>query len=60
MPLTQQLFGEAFERISIDLIGPLKETSKGYRYAVAMEDNFTKWVEAAPSIQWKQRRYAMQ
>jgi transposase InsO family protein len=48
VPLTQQLFGEAFERVSIDLIGPLKETSRGYRYAVTMEDNFTKWVEATP------------
>ena len=47
-PLTQQLFGEAFERVSIDLIGPLKETSRGFRYAVTIEDNFTKWVEAAP------------
>ena len=48
VPLTQQLFGEAFERVSIDLIGPLKETSRGYRYAVTIEDNFTKWVEAVP------------
>jgi transposase InsO family protein len=48
VPLTQQLFGEAFERVSIDLIGPLKETPRGYRYAVTMEDNFTKWVEATP------------
>ncbi|XP_064653071.1 uncharacterized protein LOC135503425 [Lineus longissimus] len=42
VPLTQQLFGEALERVSIDLIGPLKETSRGYRYAVTIEDNFTK------------------
>jgi transposase InsO family protein len=34
--------------VSIDLIGPLKETPRGYRYAVTIEDNFTKWVEAAP------------
>ena len=47
-PLTQQLFGEAFERVSIDLIGPLKRTTRGYQYVVTMEDNFTKWVEAAP------------
>ena len=47
-PLTQQLFGEAFERVSIDLIGPLKRTPRGYQYVVTMEDNFTKWVEAAP------------
>jgi transposase InsO family protein len=47
-PLTQQLFGEAFERVSIDLIGPLKVTPRGYRYVVTMEDNFTKWVEATP------------
>ncbi len=48
VPLTQQLFAEAFERVSIDLIGPLKKTSRGHVYAVTMEDNFTKWVEAAP------------
>ena len=48
VPLTQQLFGEAFERVSIDIIGPLSATSRGYRYVLTMEDNFTKWVEAAP------------
>jgi transposase InsO family protein len=48
VPLTQQLFGEAFERVSIDIIGPLRETPRGFRYALTMEDNFTKWVEAAP------------
>ncbi len=48
VPLTQQLFCEAFERISIDLIGPLPRTRRGHRFAVTMECNFTKWVEVAP------------
>ena len=48
VPLTQQLFGEAFERVSIDIIGPLRRTPRGYQYALTLEDNFTKWVEAAP------------
>ena len=48
VPLTQQLFGEAFERVSVDIIGPLKRTPRGFEYVLTMEDNFTKWVEAAP------------
>jgi hypothetical protein len=48
VPLTQQLFGEAFERVSIDIIGPLRQTVRGFAYVLTMEDNFTKWVEAAP------------
>jgi hypothetical protein len=48
VPLTQQLFGEAFERVSVDIIGLLRQTPRGFKYALTMEDNFTKWVEAAP------------
>ncbi len=42
------LFCKAFERISIDLIGPLPRTRRGCRFAVTMECNFTKWVEVGP------------
>jgi transposase InsO family protein len=48
VPLTQQLFGEAFERVCIDIVGPLRETVRGYKYVLTMEDCFTKWVEATP------------
>ncbi|XP_064639557.1 uncharacterized protein LOC135495071 [Lineus longissimus] len=48
VPLTQQLFGEAFERVSVDIIGPLRQTVRGFSCVLTMEDNFTKWVEAAP------------
>ena len=37
-----------FEIVSIDIIGPFKETKQGYKYVLVMVDMFTSWVEAAP------------
>jgi transposase InsO family protein len=37
-----------FEIVSIDIIGPFKETSNGYKHILVMVDMFTSWVEAAP------------
>ena len=37
-----------FEIVAIDIIGPFKETTQGYKYVLVMVDLFTSWVEAAP------------
>ena len=33
-------------QVGVDLIGPLKETSKGNKYIVTLTDYFSKWGEA--------------
>src|SRR5215213_199202 len=38
--------GKAFERIGIDIVGPLSITSKGNRYIIVATDYLTKWPEA--------------
>jgi hypothetical protein len=37
----------AFDRLSIDLVGPLPMTEDGNRYIVVAVDNLTRWVEAS-------------
>jgi len=37
--------GEPMERVHIDILGPLTETSAGNKYILVMVDQFTKWVE---------------
>lgn len=39
---------EAWEVIGLDLIGPLRETSRGNKYILTMTDLYTKWVVAEP------------
>ena len=34
----------------MDLIGPLPETLKGYKYIMTLTDYYTKWAEAHPII----------
>jgi transposase InsO family protein len=36
----------AFERIGVDVIGPLPKTKNGNKYIVTFTDSFTRWVEA--------------
>nr|CAG8612716.1 8966_t:CDS:1 [Entrophospora candida] len=38
--------GRAFERVGIDIVGPLSITSKGNRYIIVATDYLTKWPEA--------------
>ena len=37
---------EPFERISMDVVGPLKQTHNGNQYILVMIDSLTKWPEA--------------
>ena len=38
--------GEPFERVGMDVIGPLQRTPRGNRYILTVVDHFTKHVEA--------------
>ena len=38
--------GNPFERIAIDVIGPIKTTRAGNRFICVVMDYFTKWPEA--------------
>uniref|UniRef100_A0A8C9Y874 Gypsy retrotransposon integrase-like protein 1 n=1 Tax=Sander lucioperca TaxID=283035 RepID=A0A8C9Y874_SANLU len=40
--------GAPFERIAVDLMGPLNETERRNRYIIVVQDCFSKWVEAYP------------
>lgn len=37
-----------FERIAIDVVGPLPETEEGYKYLLTFQDDLTKFVGAIP------------
>jgi hypothetical protein len=45
-PLHSLSVSAVFERIGLDILGPLPETSAGNRYVVIFIDYLTKWVEA--------------
>ncbi|BHF62433.1 hypothetical protein SprV_0200541500 [Sparganum proliferum] len=45
-PLQPMATGFPFERVGIDVIGPLPITLTGNRYILVMVDYFTKWAEA--------------
>ena len=40
--------GEPFERVAMDIVGPLPRTERGNRYILTVVDHFTKHVEAYP------------
>jgi hypothetical protein len=48
MPLLQERAGAPFERVALDLIGPLPLSRRGKVYLLVMQDCYTKWVEMAP------------
>jgi Integrase zinc binding domain/Integrase core domain len=47
-PLHTIPVGQPFERVGIDIVGPLPVTSRGNRYIVVATDYLTKWPEAKP------------
>lgn len=47
-PMGNYIVGEPFERIEIDIFGPLPITNSGNRYVLTLCDCFTKWTEAIP------------
>ena len=48
VPLVPMPCGRPWERVGIDLIGPLPESENGSEYCLVMEDYFSKWPEAFP------------
>ena len=47
LPLVQERVGEPFERVALDLVGPLPP-SRGKKYLLVIQDCFSKWVEVIP------------
>uniref|UniRef100_A0A0A9VSQ4 Integrase catalytic domain-containing protein n=1 Tax=Lygus hesperus TaxID=30085 RepID=A0A0A9VSQ4_LYGHE len=45
--------GAPFERVAIDVVGPLPKSDKGNRFIVVVMDYFTKWPEAYPVVDQK-------
>ncbi|GBN85459.1 Transposon Ty3-I Gag-Pol polyprotein [Araneus ventricosus] len=45
---TKGRLGAPFERMALDILGPLTVTTKGNRYVLVLMDYFTKWPEAIP------------
>lgn len=50
--------GSPFERVQMDILGPLPTTTTGNRYLLVVIDCFTKWVEAFPLKNFKTRTIA--
>ena len=47
-PLLPIPVGEAFERVGVDVIGPMRPSRSGNKYIVCFTDYLTKWAEAFP------------
>uniref|UniRef100_A0A8C6M8I5 Integrase catalytic domain-containing protein n=1 Tax=Nothobranchius furzeri TaxID=105023 RepID=A0A8C6M8I5_NOTFU len=47
-PLEQSLTSRPFERIAVDILGPLPETGLRNKYIMVVGDYFSKWTEAFP------------
>ena len=42
------LMNNAFEKVALDILGPLRQTENGNQYVLVMSDYLTRWVEAFP------------
>ncbi|BHF70141.1 hypothetical protein SprV_0301319100 [Sparganum proliferum] len=47
-PLQPMITGFPFERVGVDIVGPLPYTTSGHRYILVLVDYFTKWAESIP------------
>ncbi|KAJ8957235.1 hypothetical protein NQ318_007799 [Aromia moschata] len=46
--MVQYLSGAPFERVVVDILGPLPVTDRGNKYLMVVMDYFSKWPEAVP------------
>lgn len=49
-PLNPLPVAKVFERLHVDLIGPLPKTTAGHEYILVCVDSFSRWVEAFPLL----------
>jgi hypothetical protein len=47
-PLGMTTSGTPWQRVAVDVMGPLPTTARGNRYVLVAQDYFTKWPEAFP------------
>ena len=47
-PLVNMPVTEPFSRLHMDILGPVTQTSEGYKYILLVVDSFSKWPEAFP------------
>lgn len=40
--------GAPFERIAVDILGPLPRTKQGHKYLLVIGDYFSKWLDSIP------------
>ena len=45
-PMQVKQAGNPVQRIAMDILGPLPETTRGNKYVLVVADYFTKWTEA--------------
>ena len=47
----QRLFaGRPWQKVAVDLVGPMPETSRGNKWILVLMDHFTRWQDAIPLI----------
>ena len=45
----QRLFaGRPWQKVAVDLVGPMPETSRGHKWILVLTDHFTRWQDALP------------
>ena len=48
MPLNQEIASRPWERLAMDVLGPMEETSRGNKFCLVVQDYFSKWIEVYP------------
>ena len=47
----QRLFaGRPWQKVAVDLVGPMPETSRGHKWILVLTDHFTRWQDALPLV----------